>query len=345
MSQVVSKIGFASVGDQRTGYGPCLQTIAAAGRRPALIKVQDDFGAVDEPLALWPDVLCVGRKTAWNSGPYDPNDAIAKILAAHQQKPVIHWWEYLNEIDGEWVQQADFYIGLLPLMKQNNLGLVLFNAAKGTPQYPEKDPVPYHEVMRACKFAKENGYEALLGLHEYGSGPDLIGRYKRLADYLEAYDALIPIILTEYGQETFPGNDPYMAQIKHDDQIYGPDARILGAGTWVLGGHGWSGSNYQTMLPQLGTYLATVPPFEPDADDDDRELDYWLDLDTGANLGNQNPTTITLTSDRNIRAITRPRIEPVVTHVLNLSTDGHGVVSGAGTYPHGATVPYEWRPV
>lgn len=259
MARIVSAVGVHCIGPDRDGYGEFLQRINSAGRRLSVVKCRDDFGAVDEPLELWPETLCIGAKTDWDGGPFDAQDAIRKITAAQAAKPAIHYWEYLNEINGIYDQQADFYIALMPLMKAAGLGLVIFNSASGTPSYPSEDGgAAYQEVARACKFAKDNHYDVLLGLHEYISDGETIGRYKVLADYLAAHDALIPIVITEWLFETHPGDAEFMQAVRDNDPIYLGDPRVLGLATWTLGGGGWSGSNYETALPQLAEYIATV---------------------------------------------------------------------------------------
>jgi hypothetical protein len=73
----------------------------------------------------------------------------------------------------------------------------------------------------------------------------------------------------------------------------------------------------------------------------ERELDHWVDLDTGADLGNANPLKFIITSNRNIRAITRPKVIPFI---CLASTDGFGTVTGGGTYAPNAEVSLEWLP-
>src|SRR5215510_4407305 len=148
-NQIVSKVGIHCVGPKKEGYGPFIQTINAAGRMLSVIKCRDDFGAVDQPLQYWPDVLCIGAQTIYDGNIHDsPQQAMANILGLYNRKPVIKVWEYLNEVDGEYTAQADLYIGLLPLMASHGLTLCMFNCATGTPHYPEADPVPYQQIVR-----------------------------------------------------------------------------------------------------------------------------------------------------------------------------------------------------
>jgi len=139
----------------------------------------------------------------------------------------------------------------------------MFNCSTGTPPYPHEDGgVSYREIARACKFARDGGYDALLGLHEYEPAPDMIGRFKVLADCLEDYRALIPIVITEYGYETYPGSAQHMAMLTRNDPLYMSDERVIGCADWTLGGGGWAGSNYERDLPAMADYIANVAPVE-----------------------------------------------------------------------------------
>jgi hypothetical protein len=267
MSEVISKVGIHCIGPHRDGYGAFLQTINAGGRRLSVVKCRDDFGAVDEPLQLWPDVLTIGAMTEWDDAGYNVIEAYNRILMESIKNPKIKYWEYFNERNGDWQQQADLYIALLPMLKAVGLRLCMFNCASGTPQYSSLDPVPYQEVARACKFALDGGYDALLGLHEYESEGGTIGRYVVLASYLQVRSALIPIVITEYGYETYPGTGAHMAMLQRNDALYMGDPDVIGCADWTLGGGGWSGSNYQRDLPAMAEYIANVAPVDPDPDD------------------------------------------------------------------------------
>ncbi len=254
MNSVISKAAIHCIGSDRDGYDQFLQRINAAGRQLAVIKVRDDLGAIDKPLEYWPDIPCVGAFTEFDGFPFD----FPRFAQRASLKPQIKIWEVLNEINGEWVNQADFYIILAPLFAARGWSLCMFNCASGTPQYPWIDPVPYAEIARACKWMIDNGFKAYLGLHEYQLNSDTIGRFKVLADYLEQRGALLPIIITEYGFETHPGDAQFLEMAKANDPIYMTDRRVIGCALWTLGGGGWAQSNYETALPQLGEYIATV---------------------------------------------------------------------------------------
>jgi len=274
MSAIVSKCGVHSQGSSRNGYGPFLQRIADAGRQLALCKCRDDFGAMDEPLQHWPYVVTIGAKTEWDDAGYGVDFAYNTIVAAHERDPKVKYWEWFNERNGDYARQADLYIALLPRLASLGIGLCMFNCASGTPQYPWIDDAPYREIARACSFANLHGYDALLGLHEYNS-EETIGRFKVLADYLAPRGALLPIVITEYGYETYPGKATYLQFVQQADPVYMADARVIGCALWTLGGGAWAGSNYADMLPELGEYIATVEPIAPV---DEWEFDYW-DID------------------------------------------------------------------
>lgn len=264
---IVSKCGISSTGSKRRRYAEFLQTIADAGRELPLVVCRGDFGAVDEPLALWPNIVTVGGVPDWDDADYDVDKAYKRIAGIAALNPKIGYWMYFNEREDVETQMADFYIALLPRLNAVGIGLCMFNSASGRPQYPSIDPVPYRQIARACAFAKMHGYKAIIGLHEYESeyGGATIGRYRVLADYLESRGALLPIAITEWGHETNYNDADYMRFVRSADPIYMVDDRVIGCALWTLGGAGWGGSNYQTMLPQLGQYIATVQPvtFEP----------------------------------------------------------------------------------
>jgi hypothetical protein len=263
--EVVSKCGVHCIGPKRIGYGDFLSRIAQAGRQLALVKCRDDMGAMDDALLLWPDLLTIGAKTEWDDAGYSVDEAYNRIMAAHHIDPKVKYWEYFNERDGDYRQQADLYIALMPRLAHEGIGLCMFNCASGTPQLPSIDEAPYREIARACAFMRANDYDAILGLHEYSSDGNTIERHNALTDYLAARHALIPIAITEYGFETYYFDDAaYMALVKDNDPEYMRHEVILGCALWTLGGGGWASANYQTMLPELGEYIATVEPVEPE---------------------------------------------------------------------------------
>jgi hypothetical protein len=252
-----SKATIHCVGPDRDGYADFIARIDAAGRRLPFVKCRDDMGAFDEPLKYWPDLLTVGAFTQFDRLPFD----LAAFVVRADKNPKVHVWEVLNEDDAPstYKAKADLYISLAPYFKSRGWALCLFNCSSGTPPYPlEDNGVSYAEIARCCKWFIDNGYEAYLGLHEYQSSGGTIGRFKVLADYLAARNALLPILITEYGFETHPGDVKFMEMVKANDPLYMADDRVMGCALWTLGGGGWGGSNFETALPQLGEYIATV---------------------------------------------------------------------------------------
>lgn len=92
------------------------------------------------------------------------------------------------------------------------------------------------------------------------------------------------------------------------------------------------------VISQIAHGIADTIPTVPG----ERELDHWVDLDTGADLGNANPLVFTITSNRSIRAITRPVVARPL--ICQTSTDGFGTVTGGGTFAAGAQVTLQWLP-
>ena len=81
MNVIVSNVGIHSVGGNRNGYGAFLQTINASGRRLAVVKCRDDFGAIDEPLAFWQETITIGAYTSWDDADYNVDTAYNRIVA------------------------------------------------------------------------------------------------------------------------------------------------------------------------------------------------------------------------------------------------------------------------
>lgn len=296
MKQVISKIGIHSTGPRRTGYAPFLHRIDGADRRLSLVKCRDDFGAIDEALALWPDMVTIGAFSEFDGLPVN----LGKFFSRAALNPRVKYWEVLNEINGIYSEQADYYISIAPEFKRRGLGMALFSCASGTPPRPGESvsavrrvinaaketytaiknqrmtarlsrlvsETPYEAIARACRFMLDNEIDAILCLHEYYAvGGGTIGRYEMLADYLESVGALLPIAISEFGSETYPGEVEFMRIAKAADRIYMADPRVIGAADWTLGGGGWGASNYERALPALGEYIATVqPPTPPDPD-------------------------------------------------------------------------------
>lgn len=259
MTIVVSKMGDHCLGPKRDGWKPYLQTLHDAGRRVAVVDCHDDYGAAFEAMQIDPETLTIGDLTQFEDS-FDIN-LLRKVSAAN---PHIKYWQVFNEM-GNWSVQADQLISIMQ-MYGSEFKFVIFNCASGEPPYPEQDNgAAYAAVARACVIAKAGGH--LLGLHEYGTigSTDTLTRYRRLADYLRAHDALCDIVITEAGPDegTFIGVDPFVSWCKAYDAELMQDDYILGVARWTLGGGGWQAVNYEAALPALATYQATVEPITP----------------------------------------------------------------------------------
>lgn len=265
---IVSKVGFHSNGSNQRGYGAALKCIADAGRQVALIKCRDAFDAVSDPLHLWLNVPIVGAFTEFDRLPFD----YAAFEKRAKLNPSVNVWEVLNEEDAPstYAAKADLYISLASSFADRGWALCMFNCGSGNPPLPHEDNgVSFREIARACRYMLDHGFRAYLGLHEYESDKQTIGRYRYLADYLQERNCLLPIVIGEWGWETCENKaNKYLEWVKAHDATYMQDDRIVGCALWTLGGRGWGGSNYQTILPQLGDYIATVsapvtPPAPP----------------------------------------------------------------------------------
>lgn len=259
-SDVVSKIGIHSCGPRRRGFGPFLQTIKDAGRRVSVVKCRDDSGAAHEAKQYWPDVLTIGAFTQFDKPPLSEAQ-YQKLVKLAKLNPWCDYFEVFNEENGQYAAQADTYIRLMPRMAADGLRLAMFSCASGTPPMPDEDGgAAYAEIARACKYAVDNHFDAVLCVHEYVSSGGTIGRYVNLADYLIERGAMLPIVISEWGFETHPGDTQLMAAVNAYDPTYMIDSWVEGCATWTLGGGGWGASNYENALPRLAQYIAAVPP-------------------------------------------------------------------------------------
>lgn len=254
---IISKLGLHNLGSKHDGTGPFFAAINAAKRQLAFVDNHDDFGLGFEAARYWPGMLNIGDLTEFEAS-FD-----IKLLREHARlNPHITHWQVFNEFE-DWENQANHLIAIM-----NEYGhefkFVIFNCANGKPHYPSEDGgVAYANIARACAVAKAGGH--MLGLHEYGNSWDgnTLLRYRKLASYLEAHNALCPIVITEASidEATFPGVDKFMAWCRRYDAELMKDNYVVGAALWTLGG-GWC--DFHPALPKLADYIATVqPPIAP----------------------------------------------------------------------------------
>lgn len=279
-----SKLGLHVTFGSRDGIDDFLQRCAGAGRPAALIKCVDDFEVAFKAKKVSDKTVTVGRVNAafpardlevdlqaWEPPEFSPPPGASYTTAqeAAQQyyayvkptwelNPVIDVWEAFNEFSWHWDWQADFYIALMDLAEADGYRLGLFSASAGNP--PEEF---YPAIARACRRAQAHGNH-LLCLHEYNldgllkdAPPSMVTRYRRLYEYLQQQDAVIPLVISEAGENAgggFSGIETFMPDFAWYDQQLSQDAYVIGCAAWTLGD--WGGANIQAALPALGEYIS-----------------------------------------------------------------------------------------
>jgi hypothetical protein len=281
----MSKIGLHILPGPRTGYGDFLRRLAAAGTRPAVVKVVGEFGAAREAKEICGDAtLTVGRLAGYGwegfdqaaeTIPIEDIDQVAeRVWADHYEhivigNPWIDVWETSNEWSAHWLWQAALYVALAPRFESYHVKLGLFACSTGNP--PDD---AYPAIAMCLKDLGARGH--YLTLHEYGisgdgmlkgSQPNHALRYRRLYDYLFDHNALAECIITEAGQHggsTFPGVEAFIADCGWYDAELQRDPYIVGAAMWTLGGlREWAGANIQAAVPTLADYLIAHKDDEP----------------------------------------------------------------------------------
>lgn len=276
-----SKVGLHVVCGPRPGYLELLQKCSNALHPVRVIKCVDDFSPAYDAKQVNKYTLTVGRINeagSVNLGGLDeyvgqPPAAVAAfyyslVKPTWQANPWIDVWEACNEWSWHWAWQADFYIALMDLAEADGFKVALWSASVGNP--PEEY---YPDIARACARAAAHGGH-MLSLHEYGlwappgeqyallsnAGPYLVTRYRLLYDYLEDHNAVIPLVLTETGQEggySFVGTDVFMMDYIWYDLEMKKDPYVIGCAAWLLGDCGWGGVSCAPALPALGDYIST----------------------------------------------------------------------------------------
>lgn len=294
----MSKIGLHVVIGPRNGYGDFLRGLVGyvTPDSPLIVKGVGDLGVSREASnILGADrVLPMGRMTGqgWEGldfhaeGGTRPETIAEAHFREHYEPKIIlnrhvKVWEPCNEWSAHWSWQADFYIALMPFFEAYGCGIGLFAASTGNP--PD---LAYTAIARACRAAKERNSRMaadqakhILTLHEYGgvgvSIPTLRDtqpfhalRYRRLVEMpevgLRANDAIIPIVISEAGQESgarFIGVEAFIADYAWYDSELVKDDYLLGATAWTLGN--WAEANFQEALPALAEYIRNHPTPPP----------------------------------------------------------------------------------
>jgi hypothetical protein len=282
-----SKLGFHAVFGPRAGLDECLWWCALSGHPVPVIKCVDDFEAAFKAKRYSDQTLTVGRVNgvglnnhdfvdmqAWEPPEYQMPDGTSYTTAqeAAQQyynlvkpiwrlNPVIDVWETFNEFSWHWPWQADFYIALMDLAEADGYRLGLWSPSTGNP--PEEF---YPEVARTCRRAQAHGNH-ILCVHEYGldgllkeAPSKLVTRYRQLYRYLQQEEAVIPLVISEVGENAgggFTGVETFMDDFTWYDAQLSRDGYVIGCAAWTLGD--WSGANFQEALPALTEYLAGRP--------------------------------------------------------------------------------------
>ena len=285
-----SKIGLHVVGGPREGLDKFLMRCAQSGQPVAVVKCVDDFEAAFKAKHYSDKTLTVGRVNsvgltdenfvdmqAWEPPEYHPPGGFHYTTAqeAAQQyydlvkpvwklNPVIDAWETFNEFSWHWGWQADFYIRLMDLAEADGYRLGLWSPSAGNP--PEEF---YPDIARACQRAKEHGNH-ILCLHEYSldgllkeASSSLVTRYRLLYEYLKQEDAVIPLVISEAGENAgggFTGIEVFMDDFAWYDAQLSRDSYVIGCAAWTLGN--WNGANFEAALPALADYITGRPdPF------------------------------------------------------------------------------------
>jgi len=283
----MSKIGLHFIPGPRKDYGEFLRRLAAAGTRPAVIKVVGEFGAAREAKEICGDaVLTVGRMVGYGWEGFDqaaetvpidemPNlanrlwhDHYETIIIAN---PWIDVFEISNEWSAHWFWQAALYVALAPYFEYHQRRIGMFACSTGNPPAEA-----YPAIALACKDLGPRGH--YLTLHQYGgvgtsvetlrgTEPHHALRHRQLYDYLIDHDAFVECIITEAGQSggaQFVGVEPFIEDYAWYDAELQRDPYILGAAAWTLGQtQGWSSSNIQDALPALADYIIAHPESPP----------------------------------------------------------------------------------
>jgi hypothetical protein len=88
----------------------------------------------------------------------------------------------------------------------------------------------------------------------------LVTRYRGLYKFLAQNDAVIPLVISEAGENAgggFTGIETFMDDFTGYDRQLSKDDYVIGCAMWTLGD--WSGANFQAALPFLAAYISGQP--------------------------------------------------------------------------------------
>jgi len=261
-----------------------LARCAQADKPVAVVKCVDDFEAAFMAKKASDKTFTVGRVNsvglnnknfvdmqAWEPAEFSPPAEFHYTTASEAAQmyydlvqplwklnPVIDAWETFNEFSWHWGWQADFFMRLMDLAEADGYRLGLWSPSAGNP--PEEF---YPDIARVCRRAREHGNH-ILCLHEYGldgllkdAPKSLVTRYRGLYKYLEQADAVIPLVISEAGENAgggFTGVDVFMNDFAWYDRQLSKDEYVIGCAAWTLGD--WSEANFQGALPALADYIS-----------------------------------------------------------------------------------------
>jgi hypothetical protein len=282
-----SKIGLHVVGGPHDGLDEFLLRCALADHPVAVVKCVDDFEAAFKAKRYSDKTVTVGRVNAawlsrknevdmqaWEPPGFSPQvefsyttaqEAAEKyyalVLPTWKINPVIDVWETFNEFSWHWSWQADFYLRLMDLAEADGYRLGLWSPSAGNP--PDEF---YPEFARTCRRAKAHGNH-ILCVHEYSldgllkeAPKDMVTRYRQLYQYLEQEDAVIPLVISEAGENGgggFTGVETFVDDFAWYDRQLSQDSYVIGCAAWTLGE--WSGSSFAAALPALADYITGQP--------------------------------------------------------------------------------------
>jgi hypothetical protein len=282
-----SKIGLHVVGGPHEGLDEFLLRCALAEHPVALVKCVDDFEAAFKAKRYSNKTLTIGRVNAawlsrkdevdlqaWEPPQFTPQaefhyttaqEAAEKyyelVKPIWKLNPVIDVWETFNEFSWHWDWQADFYLRLMDLAEADGYRLGMWSPSAGNP------PAEFYpEIARTCRRAKQHGNH-ILCVHEYSldgllkeAPPDLVTRYRQLYRYLEQEDVVIPLVISEAGENGgggFTGVEVFVNDFAWYDRQLSRDSYVIGCAAWTLGD--WSGANFAAALPALADYITGRP--------------------------------------------------------------------------------------
>ena len=276
----MSKVGLHILIGNRTGLGAFLQRVAYETTGSIVIKCVDDFGPATEAKRILGDrAITIGRKTGQGWEGLDihpqggtPPDAVTELHfrqvyePAIMANPQIDIWEPSNEWAAYPSWQADWYILMARYFEEYGKRMGVFAFSTGNP------PLTWHSaIVRCCYELKRRNAGHVLTSHEYGgvgvSIPTLRDtqpfhalRYRALYERLRADDAVIPLILSETGQDggaTFVGTQAFISDYAWYDAELMQDDYVIGCCAWTLGN--WGSANFAPALPALADYIVAHP--------------------------------------------------------------------------------------